>query len=162
MVDFRRIIGRIDKGYIAIIDKTSPEPEKAEIAEFSNATKNVLGLGAWYERYPLIKPCSWHDYPDDPRPQKTHVFVLVLDDNIIGYLAVRWHYHISQNGVTLDARGEPMNFWGVEGICVLPEYQRRGLGTLLLRQGLKYLKTNIREIAWDPPFTAASEALLRS
>jgi GNAT superfamily N-acetyltransferase len=64
----------------------------------------------------------------------------------------------------VDENDEPkgLESWGIEGICILPEWQRQGLGKLLVTTGLNFLGTNEKEVAWDPPFTEAGKALLRS
>lgn len=192
MVNFKKVISKLDGGYIAVLDKKSTKSEKKQVAQFSHDTKEMLGLGAGLksEHTPLVEIDEW-DESDDiyyPGPHKMHVFVLVLNNDVVGYMPIRWHWNIEQQGMILDAEGKPLEShqelkpvslkefleadfsnepktlegWGIEGILILPEWQRRGFGKILLSTALNYLGTNIREIAFDPPITEEGKALIRS
>ena len=196
MMKFKNVIRRLENGYIAAIDKSSVRSEQLAVAKFSEKTKNLLGLGVGYlgiprELTPLVKADDWdenHPWSDYPGPHKLHVFVVVLNNEIVGYMPVQWHWNINQRGRLLDWEGKPiesggrlviinigdespvdendepkrLESWGIEGICILPEWQRHGLGKLLVTTGLNFLGTNEKDVAWDPPFTEAGKALLRS
>jgi len=192
MVKFRKVILGLKGGYIAVVDKESPKSEKQRVAEFSRNTVSVLGLGGIIgESTPFVEVDDWdEESPSDYLgPHRLHVFVLILDSDIVGYMPVRWHWNIEQKGRLLDVEGKPieskgglqvfnlkelienaiidetpkrLECWGIEGIVILPPWQRRGLGKLLLKTALNYLDTNEKEVAYDPPFTDSGEALLRS
>jgi GNAT superfamily N-acetyltransferase len=136
---------------------------------------------------PLIELGAWNDCGEgNPR---MHVFSLVINQKLVGYCPIGWHLVIEDyNGRRLDASGKPVESddqlvvivgqdflardfsneprllkgWAVKGICILSEYQRRGLGKLLLRSALDYLGTNEKEVAYTPPLTPAGEALIKS
>jgi GNAT superfamily N-acetyltransferase len=191
MFKFNNVIRGLEGGYIAVVDKKSPKREKLQVAEFSQDTRNILGLEghSGEPTIPLVNRLDWDESSVDyPGRHKMHVFVLVLNDVMVGYIAVRWHWNIYQNGKLVNAMGElvepssqlmvrplteflavpledkvkPLEGWGIEGICILPKWQRQGLGKLLLMTALEYLGTNEREVAYDPPFTEAGKALIRS
>ena len=192
MVKFKKVIRDLDGGYIAVVDKNSPRSEKQQVAEFSLDTVTILDRGRpMGEPVPFVAVHDWDEESssDYAEPHKLHVFVLVLSGQITGYMPVKWHWSIIQKGHQLDVEGKPIeskgklqfhnvtepieNFvideepkrlegWGIEAVVILPSWQRRGLGKLLLRTGLNYLGTNEREVAYDPPFSDAGEALLRS
>ncbi len=196
MLKFKKVIRKLKGGYIAVVDKKSPKPEKLKVVEFSQATKDILGrehpgvMGLSGKlMIPLIDACDWDEsaliYPG---PHKMHAFVLVLNSEIVGYAGIRWHWNICQGGRLLDATGKPfespqklqvmsgtefmkahfndepkpLEGWGVDAICILPEWQRQGLGKLLLRTALDYLGTNEREVAYTPPLFEPGKALIRS
>lgn len=192
MLKFKKVIRDLKDGYIAVVDKKSPKSEKQQVAKFSQDTVSILGSGGMMgESTPFVTVYDWNEEsPSDyPAPHRLHVFVLVLNSQIIGYMPVRWHWSIVQKGHQLDAEGKPieskgrMQFhdvaelvknpiiqeeprwlecWGIEAIVILPPWQRQGLGKILLRTGLDYLGTNEKEVAYDPPFTEAGKALLTS
>lgn len=192
MVKFKKVILGLKGGYIAVVDKESPKSEKQRVAEFSRNTVSVLGRGGIIgESTPFVEVDDWdEESPSDYLgPHRLHVFVLVLNGLIIGYMPLRWHWSITQKGHQLDIEGKPIESkggmqvfdlaeliknpmihegpkwlegWGIEAIVILPSWQRRGLGELLLRTGLNHLGTNEKEVAYDPPFTDSGEALLRS
>ena len=192
MVNFEKVIREVDDGYITVVDKNSPKSEKQQIAKVSEHTVCVLGLGGIIgESTPFVKVYDWdEEFPGAyPGPHKLHVFVLVLNGLIIGYMPVRWHWNIVQKGRLLDVEGNPiepkiriqvhdvaelvrnppiyegpkwLEFWGIEAVVILSKWQRRGLGKLLLITGLDYLGTNEKEVAYDPPFSDVGKALLRS
>jgi putative acetyltransferase len=56
--------------------------------------------------------------------------VAVVDDRVVG--------HIAFSPVTLSDSTE--GWYGLGPVSVLPEYQRRGIGTALIREGLSRLK----------------------
>ena len=143
------------------------------------------------ESTPFVEVNDWDDEsPSDYlESHRLHVFALVLNGQIIGYMPVRWHWNITQKGHQLDVEGKPieskggmqvydvkelienpiiheepkrLECWGIEAIVILPPCQRRGLGKLLLRTGLNYLGTNEKEVAYDPPFSDSGKALIRS
>jgi len=192
LVNFRNVVREIDGGYIAVVDELSPQSEKEQVARFSLDTVGVLGLeGLMGECVPLVEVHNWdEEFPSEfPGPHKLLVFVLVLSGEVAGYMPVRWHWDITQKGRQLDMKGNPiepngkiqvhdvaelvkyppiyegpkcLESWGIEAVVILPSWQRQGLGKLLLLTGLHYLGTNEKEVAFDPPFTEAGEALLRS
>lgn len=192
MVKFKKIIRDLEDGYIAVVDKMSPQAEKQQVAKFSLDTVAVLGLETpMGESVPFVEVNDWdEESPSDyPEPHGLHVFVLVLSDQITGYMPVRWHRNIIQKGHQLDAEGKPieskgklqvftlaelmknpiideghklLEAWSIKAVVILPSWQRQGLGKLLLRTGLSYLGTNEREVAYERPFSEAGKALLRS
>ena len=188
---FKNVIHSFDNGYIAVVDKSCSKQEKLLAAQFSERTVNLLHLGfAGLSVYPIIDIGSWNEYKCEyGSPQRMHVFILVLHNQIAGYLPIRWHRNIYQHDNLLDKDGKPfetkgeelkvytsdeflkttfddepkrLEGWGVEGICVLPKYQRLGFGKLLVETAVHYLKANLRELAFDPPLTEAGEALIKS
>lgn len=194
-MNFKNIIRGLENRYIAVIDKSSARSEQQAVARFSEKTKKLLGLGAGYlgipnELTPLIEAGDWDEKPwsDYPGPHKLHVFIVVLNNEIVGYMPVRWHWNISQRGRLLNWEGKPiessgrlvtinigdgspvddddepkrLESWGIEGICILPKWQRQGLGKLLVTTGLDFFGSNEKDVAWDPPFTEAGKALIRS
>jgi len=192
MVNFKKVIRNLEGGYIAVVDKKSPRSEKQQVAKFSLDTVTILERGSpMGESVPFVKVNDWdEESPSDyPGLHKLQVFVLVLNGEIRGYMPVRWHWNITQKGRLLDVEGKPIESkgklqfhdvaelaknpiiheapkrlegWGIEAVVILPQWQRQGLGKLLLRTGLDYLGTNEREVAYDPPFSDAGKALLRS
>jgi GNAT superfamily N-acetyltransferase len=192
MVKFKKVIRDLEAGYIAVVDKESPKPERQQVAEFSLDTVTVLNRGEpMGEPVPFVEVDDWvEEFPSDyPGPHKLHVFVLVLNGEIIGYMPVRWHWSITQKGHDLDVEGKPIESkggqqvfdvaeliknpiiqegpkrlegWGIEAVVILPSWQRQGLGKLLLMTGVSYHGTNEKEVAYDPPFSDAGKALLRS
>ncbi len=189
---FKNIVQEIQEGYVAVVDKDSPLTEKQRVAKLSHNTRGTLGLGGFGgPNRPLITLDSWDDYePHNPYyvPHRLHVFVLVQDNKLVGYVAIRWHRNVRQQDRLLDESGNPvessskvvtlfagmqgrtetsnepkrLQSWGVEGICIRRKWQRHGLGKLLLQTALAHLGTNEREVAYDPPLTHAGKALLKS
>jgi GNAT superfamily N-acetyltransferase len=115
MASFKKVVREVEDGYIAVVDKLSPWPEKEQVAKFSSDSVGVLGLG-WPmgESTPLIESHNWDEEPpsDFPGPHKLHVSVLVLNSAIVGYMPVRWHWNIVQKGRQLDTQGKPIESEG--------------------------------------------------
>jgi putative acetyltransferase len=49
--------------------------------------------------------------------------------------------HILFSPVIIEAKGDPPEGMGLAPMAVLPEYQRRGIGSLLIREGLERLQS---------------------
>ena len=87
MVNFKKIIREVDDGYIAVVDKNSPELEKQQVAEFSLDTVTVLNRGGpMGEPVPFVEVYDWNEeFPSDYLgPHRLHIFVLVLNGQIVG------------------------------------------------------------------------------
>ncbi len=119
MMNFKNIIRRLENGYIAVIDKSSAKSEQQAVARFSEKTKKLLGHWAGYlgipgELTPLVKAGDWDEKPwsDYPGPHKLHVFVVVLNNDIVGYMPVQWHWNILQRGKLLNWEGKPVESGG--------------------------------------------------
>ena len=84
------------------------------------------------EIFPLYEAVGWTNYTTNPTMFKNalehSLFILTARDeegNLIGFLR---------------AVGDGFSIVYIQDIIVLPEYQRQGIGTQLLRQTLEYFK----------------------
>lgn len=198
LINFSNIIKPLENGHIAVVDKESLEDEQYEVVDFCKATKDILGVDGINrhdlkpESWPLLDNGSWDlslNIETGEKDNKLNVFVLVISNKMIGYVAIDWCKEIRQfddkilaidenplpaknkmrsyrlkDFLKTDFSNEPkrLEYWSVLGICILPECQRKGLATILFRTALDYLGTNERDIAYDRPIKIAGEAFIKS
>ncbi len=179
-----RVVGRLDGGFVALVDRLSPEAEKSALLSFANGVKAILGReGPFGDQDPFIEP--W-DLADDDKSRR-QVFVAVIHGSTVGYANFDWHHSITDSSRrTLGLDGKPLKprfrrprsvaeildspdesdpwlqGWCLEAIVVDAGFQRRGIGVALVRASVRELETTLNDLAYGEPISDDGAALLGS
>ena len=103
--------------------------------------QNITSIEAFAVRHPVLrsgKPIESCQFDGDTLPSTVH-FGLFVDEKLIGVVSV-----FQNNNGNFNCE----NQFQIRGMAVLPEFQKKGFGELLVKQSEEYVSNKNGTIIW--------------